>query len=144
MSRPLLPRSAPALAALALSLAASLALSGAARATAFRLPLSDCDQTTQCVDSNKCTVTAYYDHGGKDWNCGSEQYAGHVGTDFGVQGSYGVRPVVAGARGQVLETNDGCGIGSWGSNLRRRFGNYVKLLHADGRRPSTATSRRAP
>ncbi|HEY3452775.1 MAG TPA: NBR1-Ig-like domain-containing protein [Myxococcales bacterium] len=115
-------------------LAAVAAWPGAARATSFRLPLSGCDAPSQCVDSNKCYVTAYFDQGGKDWNCGSEMYEGHVGSDFGVQGTYGVRPVVAGAAGQVLETNDGCGTGAWGSTCGGGFGNYVKLQHADGKK----------
>ncbi|MGC4120914.1 MAG: NBR1-Ig-like domain-containing protein [Myxococcales bacterium] len=113
--------------------ATALADPASAWATRFRLPLDGCDQPTQCVGTNKCYVTAYYDHEGKDWNCGSEVYDGHVGTDFGVQATVGVRAVVAGAAGTVIETNDGCGTGSWGNTCGGGFGNYVKLLHDDGK-----------
>ncbi|MGC4113702.1 MAG: NBR1-Ig-like domain-containing protein [Myxococcales bacterium] len=117
-----------------LSLAALLcSWPAASYATAFRLPLNGCDQPAQCMDTNKCYVTAYYDQGGKDWNCGTEMYDGHAGSDFGVQGQVNVRSVVAGAAGTVIETNDGCGAGAWGSTCGGGFGNYVKLQHADGK-----------
>ncbi|MBI5542851.1 MAG: peptidoglycan DD-metalloendopeptidase family protein, partial [Deltaproteobacteria bacterium] len=103
------------------------------RATTFRLPLSDCDTATKCRDSNKCYATAYFDHNGQDWSCGDEAYDGHVGSDFGVGGVVGVRPVVAGAAGTVTQTNDGCGSGYWGSTCGGGFGNFVKLQHADGK-----------
>ncbi|HEY3445109.1 MAG TPA: NBR1-Ig-like domain-containing protein [Myxococcales bacterium] len=119
--------------ALAWACACLAAVPSAARATAFRLPLNGCDMPTRCLDSNKCYVTAYFDHYGGDWNCGSEMYDGHVGTDFGVQGTYDVRPVVAAAAGTVLETNDGCSTGYWGNTCGGGYGNYVKLEHADGK-----------
>ncbi len=123
----MLPRS---LLLLALPLAL---LPSTARATSFRLPLADCDQPTKCVDTNKCYATAYYDHSGHDWYCGGQMYQGHQGTDFGVSWVVGVRPVVAGASGTVIETNDGCGTGAWGNTCGGGYGNYVKLLHADGK-----------
>ena len=30
--------------------------------------------------------TTYFDHSGKDWNCGNFVYGGHVGSDFGIGG----------------------------------------------------------
>ncbi|MBI5548489.1 MAG: peptidoglycan DD-metalloendopeptidase family protein [Deltaproteobacteria bacterium] len=110
-------------------------LPASSHATFFRLPLGGCGNATQCgaQAGMSCYVTAYYDHAGKDWNCGTETYESHVGSDFGVGGTAGVRPVLAGAAGLVLETNDGCPTGSWGDTCGGGFGNFVKLRHADGK-----------
>lgn len=88
-------------------------------------------------------VTAYrdLDTGGGllDWNCGTDTYNGHKGTDYGIGGfpvmNAGSRVIVAAAPGTVVFVNDGCfdqcttadcGCGSG-------FGNYVKIEHADGK-----------
>ncbi len=81
--------------------------------------------------------TAYYDHGGVDWACGSIRYSGHRGNDFGAGSWSGMsagRDIVAAADGTVVATNDGefdqCSTGDCygGSGC----GNYVKLQHSDG------------
>jgi hypothetical protein len=78
--------------------------------------------------------TAYYDHGGTDWNCGSIRYSGHRGNDFGVGSWTGMdagRDVVAAAAGTVIATHDGeydrCTTGTCGTS------NYVGIQHADGK-----------
>jgi hypothetical protein len=82
--------------------------------------------------------TAYKDHGGTDWNCGSITYGGHQGSDFGAGSFPGMddgRDVTAAAEGTVIVTHDGefdrCTTadcpGGYG------FGNYVQLAHANGR-----------
>lgn len=82
--------------------------------------------------------TAYKDHAGTDWNCGSITYSGHRGSDFGGGSFAGMdegRDVVAAAPGTVIATNDGefdrcttsdCAGGSG-------FGNFVHIAHSDGR-----------
>ena len=81
--------------------------------------------------------TAYYDHYGVDWNCGSIRYSGHRGSDFGVGSWPGMdagRDIAAAADGTVIGTNDGeydrCSSGacSGGSG----YGNYVAVRHSDG------------
>ena len=81
--------------------------------------------------------TAYYDHSGLDWACGSDTYSGHRGSDFGVGGFDGMdagRDIVAAAGGSVLTAHDGeydrCTSGACSGG--GGFGNYVKLQHADG------------
>jgi hypothetical protein len=81
--------------------------------------------------------TAYRDHGGQDWACGSIYYSGHRGTDLGVGGFAGMdagRNVVAAAAGTVDYTTDGffdrCSTG--GCPGGGGFGNYVRVAHADG------------
>ena len=115
----------------------ALLLPAAALASPYRLPLDGCDQPTGCQPwpLNLCYVTAYMDHAGKDWYCDNRYlYAGHRGSDYGVGGVHGVRPVVAGNDGVVTERNDGCAdhnttcVTTCGGG----FGNYVKLQHADG------------
>lgn len=82
--------------------------------------------------------TAYYDHAGVDYDCGSIRYSGHRGSDFGGGGFTGMdagRDITAAAHGVVVAINDGefdrcttadCAGGGG-------FGNYVKLQHASGR-----------
>jgi len=81
--------------------------------------------------------TAYRDHGGQDWACGSIYYSGHRGTDIGVGGFAGMdagRDLVAVADGTVDYVIDGffdrCTSG--GCPGGGGFGNYVRILHADG------------
>lgn len=81
--------------------------------------------------------TAYYDHAGVDWACGSIRYSGHRGSDFGVGSWAGMdagRDVVAAADGTVEYTNDGeydrCTSG--GCSGGSGYGNYVKIRHDDG------------
>lgn len=88
-------------------------------------------------------VTAYRDHDGggglQDWNCGTNTYNGHRGTDLGIGGfpvmDNGSRWVVAAAPGTVTYVVDGCfdrcTSGSCGCG--GGFGNYVKVTHADGK-----------
>ncbi len=82
--------------------------------------------------------TAYKDHAGVDWNCGSIRYAGHQGSDFGAGSFYGMdagRDVTAAAEGTVVTTHDGefdrCTTGDCAGGYG--FGNYVKIAHDDGR-----------
>ena len=86
------------------------------------------------------TVTAYYDYGGRrDWNCGSQTYSGHRGTDFAPYGSFTAmdegRDIVAVAPGQVITAHDGefdrCTSGGCAGG--GGFGNYVAIRHADGK-----------
>jgi Peptidase family M23 len=82
--------------------------------------------------------SSYVDHDGYDWNCGTNTYSGHGGSDYAVDSWTGMdagRDIVAAADGTVSATNDGeddecttadCPGGSG-------YGNYVKLLHADGK-----------
>lgn len=82
--------------------------------------------------------TAYKDHGGVDWNCGSLRYGGHNGNDFGIGSWSGMdagRDIVAAAEGTVVYAHDGeydrCSTGDcYGGS---GFGNYVKVQHADGK-----------
>ncbi len=81
--------------------------------------------------------TAYYDHGGVDWACGSIRYSGHRGNDFGVGSWSGMdagRDIVAAADGTVVYTNDGeydrCSSGTCAGGSG--CGNYVKIRHDDG------------
>ena len=73
-----------------------------------------------------------------DWNCGSYQYSGHRGSDYGVGGFDGMdagRDLVAAAAGTVVYTNDGeydrCDTGDCDGG--GGYGNYVKIQHDDGR-----------
>jgi len=83
-------------------------------------------------------VTAYYDHGGlTDWNCGSDTYSGHGGTDFGGGGFAGMeegRDIVAASDATVLYTSDGafdeCTTGDCEGG--GGFGNYVWVEDAAG------------
>lgn len=99
----------------------------------YNLPLGDCDFGTY----KKCYITAYFDLNKgsgnlKDWNCGTKTYSGHRGTDFGVNQTVNVRPVLAAADGTVANTNDGCANnGFYGNTCGSGYGNYVKIKHAD-------------
>lgn len=82
--------------------------------------------------------TAYYDHGGADWDCGGITYSGHRGSDFGAGSFAGMdagRDVNAAAPGIVTYTLDGefdrCTTGlCYGGG---GFGNHVRVVHADGK-----------
>lgn len=88
-------------------------------------------------------VTAYRDlqSGGgiQDWNCGTNAYNGHRGTDVGIGGfavmDAGSRWVVATAEGEVTYVVDGCfdRCTSGRCDCGAGFGNYVKITHADGK-----------
>ncbi len=110
--------------------------SAPAHADSFRFPGSD-DHRQHYY------ITAYRDTNGsggglQDWNCGTDTYDGHRGTDMGVGGFAGMdagRDVVAAAPGTVTYVNDGVfdrctsGTCSGGSG----FGNYVRIEHEDGK-----------
>ncbi len=126
---------------------------GLAGGISFRLPLDGCDPNpggcwaVAQPAGKPCYITAYFDldpatgtafacsTGCKDWNCGTNSYDGHHGTDIGVNGSYNVRSVVAAADGKVVEVNDGCSDHNTtcDNSCGHGWGNYVKLQHADGR-----------
>ena len=98
----------------------------------YRAPFGD-------ADYGYFYPTAYYDHSGYDWNCGSIRYSGHRGSDYGGGSWSGMdagRDIVAAADGVVYATNDGeydeCSSGacSGGSG----YGNYVILSHDDGKK----------
>lgn len=82
--------------------------------------------------------TAYKDHAGVDWNCGTIRYGGHQGSDFGAGSFTGMdegRDVTAAAEGTVVGAVDGefdrCTTGNCAGGSG--FGNYVKIVHDDGR-----------
>lgn len=94
---------------------------------------------TTAADGVHFYPTAYFDHGGSDWNCGNDTYSGHRGSDFGVGGFSGMdagRAVVAADPGTVVATNDGefdrCTTANCSGG--GGFGNYVMIDHADGKR----------
>ena len=103
-----------------------------ARAQQYRFP-------TTAADYGAYYPTAYKDAGGSDWNCGSNYYSGHGGSDFGGGSWAGMaegRDIVAAAPGIVEVTEDG-----WPDECSTAdcpggggFGNHVVLVHADGRR----------
>lgn len=77
-------------------------------------------------------VDGEYDY--RDYNCGANAYNGHRGTDFPVDPG---TPVLAGAAGTVLEVITGCPDPGWATDTDcdqcgARFGNHVRLGHADG------------
>ncbi len=81
--------------------------------------------------------TAYKDHGGLDWNCGTKRYNNHTGNDFGAGSWDGMdagRDLTASAPGLVTFTLDGeadrCTSGDCGSNTK---GNQVWVRHPDGK-----------
>jgi len=118
------------LAAVALAGAVLLATAPAA-AQNYRFP-------TSSADYPNWYPTAYKDQGGQDWNCGGIYYNGHNGSDFGGGGFPGMeagRDIVAAADGAVDYVNDGVADDCTSGNCPGGggFGNYVKLLHADGK-----------
>ncbi len=93
---------------------------------------------TSAADYGSFYPTAYMDHSGRDWSCGSVRYYNHRGSDYGVGGFAGMdagRDVVAAAAGTVIRRNDGisdrCTSGECGGG--GGFGNYVYIQHANGR-----------
>lgn len=106
-----------------------------AQSTLFRRPLQSCGSTCALVSAyvDRDDTTAV-----RDWNCGSNTYDGHRGTDFAIVGGFAAqdqgRTIVAGADGTVMATHDGesdrCTSGSCGGG--GGFGNYVVLQHSDG------------
>ena len=108
-----------------------LLLISAALGQDYRFPISQ-------SDASEMYPTAYKDHSGVDWACGSIRYSGHNGSDFGggdFAGMEAGRTVVAAADGVVVYTNDGefdeCTTGDCGGG--GGFGNYVKVQHEDGK-----------
>ena len=108
-----------------------LLIQGPAEAQKYRFPFSKAHE-------GKTYVTAYYDHSGKDYNCGTKRYSGHRGSDYGVGSWTGMnagRDVVAAAAGKVIYAHDGeydkCSSGKCSGG--GGYGNYVKLQHADGK-----------
>ncbi len=82
--------------------------------------------------------TAYKDHAGTDWDCGTITYGGHRGSDFGAGSFTGMdagRDVTAAALGTVVTVHDGefdrCTTGDCAGGSG--FGNYVHIEHANGR-----------
>ncbi|MFT4976937.1 MAG: murein DD-endopeptidase MepM/ murein hydrolase activator NlpD, partial [Myxococcota bacterium] len=112
-------------------MSALLWLVGAALAQDYRAPFGD-------ADYGYFYPTAYYDHSGVDWGCGSIRYSGHRGSDFGGGSWSGMdagRDIVAAADGVVVATNDGefdeCSSGTCSGG--GGYGNYVKITHADSK-----------
>lgn len=106
-------------------------LVGLALAQDYRFPVADEDITHMYP-------TAYKDHSGVDWACGSIRYSGHNGSDFGGGGFDGMadgRTIVAAAPGTVTYTHDGefdeCTTGDCAGG--GGFGNYVVVEHPDGK-----------
>ena len=102
-----------------------------ARAQKYRFPIAN-------AHVSKTYVTAYYDHSGKDYNCGSKRYSGHRGSDYGCGSWSGMsagRDIVATAAGKVVYSHDGeydkCSSGKCSGG--GGYGNYVKLQHSDGK-----------
>jgi hypothetical protein len=111
-------------------MSAVLLFVGAALAVDLSAPFGD-------ADYGSYYPTAYYDHGGVDWACGSIRYSGHRGNDFGVGSWAGMdagRDIVAAASGTVVTSHDGeydrCTSGECAGGSG--YGNYVSLRHADG------------
>ncbi|MBI5516831.1 MAG: M23 family metallopeptidase [Deltaproteobacteria bacterium] len=111
-----------------------------ATAAAWALVLTGADARAQLRHRRpfapSVTVNYGFDNnsggGCRDYNCGGRCYDGHSGTDFGIP--FGT-PVLAGADGVVIATNNGCAnYGYVGNPCGGRCGNYVQLSHADGSR----------
>jgi len=93
---------------------------------------------TSAEDYGHWYPTAYKDQGGEDWNCGNIYYSGHNGSDYGAGGFPGMdagRDIVAAADGVVEYTNDGVADDCTTADCPGGggFGNYVRLVHADGK-----------
>jgi hypothetical protein len=79
-------------------------------------------------------ITAGYDnnHGTGnplDWQCGSNSYSGHKGTDIGVPR---LTDIFAAAPGYVKDRADGFGDGYLGSTDGGGFGNHAAIYHGAG------------
>jgi murein DD-endopeptidase MepM/ murein hydrolase activator NlpD len=116
--------------------AIALLVPGAAEAQSYRFPLELPGSGQQPY------ITAYRDlaaGGLQDWNCGTNTYDGHRGTDIGIGGfpvmDNGSRWIVAAAPGTVTFVVDGCFDRCTTANCEcgGGFGNYVKVTHADGK-----------
>lgn len=117
-------------------------LGGVAAAQQYRLPMGDCDK------SHACYVTSYFSHRGGDWACDDKYYSRHYGTDFGIGGFRQMkkgRTVVAAADGEVIgftsDCDDDCSFDCDGpiecckcETGKYGFGNYVEILHPDGKK----------
>jgi len=79
---------------------AALAWASAAHAAPFRQPVN-----------GAVVVSAYFDHGGRDWHCGDNTYGGHKGTDLAIIGRFAAqdegRDVAAAQGGRVTRAHDG-------------------------------------
>ena len=113
---------------IAMAIVLLLALSTGVSAQQYRFP-------TTMEHWDHFYPTAYKDHEGVDWNCGTIRYDGHRGSDFGGGGFAGMdegRDVVAAAPGEVIFVHDGefdrCTTGDCGG-----FGNHIRIQHADGK-----------
>jgi hypothetical protein len=89
-------------------------------------------------DVGPFNISAYRDEGGRDWNCGSNYYSGHGGTDMAIGGFASMdqgRDIQAALGGTVVTAADGffdrCSTG--GCPGGAGCGNYVKIQHEDGR-----------
>ncbi|WP_233166464.1 M23 family metallopeptidase [Archangium sp. Cb G35] len=122
---------------------ALLALPLASQAgTLFRFPMSMLSD--QCANGG-CVVSAYMDHAGRDYACGTVRYSGHTGTDYALAGGftkmdYGVW-VISAAGGTLESSVDGyydrCNY--WNQNdpyaaCGLYTANYMIMRHADGRK----------
>lgn len=122
---------------------ALLALPVASQAgTLFRFPMSMLSD--QCANGG-CVVSAYMDHGGYDYACGTYRYGGHTGTDYALAGGfakmdYGVW-VISAAGGTLESSVDGyydrCNY--WNQNnpyaaCGLYTANYMIMRHSDGRK----------
>lgn len=106
-------------------------LVGLALAQDYRFPVAD-------EHISAMYPTAYKDHSGVDWACGSIRYSGHNGSDFGGGSFDGMeegRDIVAAAAGTVTYAHDGefdeCTTGDCDGG--GGFGNYVVIEHPDGK-----------
>ncbi len=113
----------------------------------YRMPAGDADYSS-------FYVTAYYDHGGNtDWNCGSDSYSGHNGSDYGVGSWSGMdagMDIVAAADGVVNHIHDGefdecttadcAGGGGYGNHVRVDHGDGKETIYAHMKKWSVAVS----
>jgi murein DD-endopeptidase MepM/ murein hydrolase activator NlpD len=91
-------------------------------------------------DCSFYTITAYVDHdattGLKDWNCGTNTYDGHKGTDIAIwplpfyKMDNNQVEVIAAAPGTIINKSDGNFDKNCGTN--NLTANYLVIQHADG------------